>query len=155
MTIVQVWIITIVSVAMVPSVLFHCLLDVSFVVVLHQLIMVSVIFQHPCAEVIDVNISYHYPIFLAFSVVKPFDTPLYINFILDQESFFTAIRNINWSSVTSLCNVDEAFNLFSALFLKGVEECTKMVKCKKYKYPKNQWLSKGVLKSMREKENFC
>lgn len=109
----------------------------------------------PSAGVIDVNITDHYPIFLAFNVMKPFDPPTRVTSVLDQELFFNAIIKTDWSSVTSLCNVDQAFNKFSSLFLKAVEECTKTVKCKKrYKYPKNPWLSERLLKSMRKKDNL-
>lgn len=108
----------------------------------------------PSAGVIDVNITDHYPIFLAFNVMKPFDPPTRVTSVLDQELFFNAIIKTDWSSITSLCNEDQAFNKFSSLFLKAVEECTKTVKCKKrYKYPKNPWLSERLLKSMPKKDN--
>lgn len=50
---------------------------------------------------------------------------------------------------------EAALNKFCSLFLMAVSSNTRTMKCrKKYKYPHNPWMTDGLLKSLRTKENM-
>lgn len=109
----------------------------------------------PSAGVIDMPITDHLPIFITFAAEKMHHDTSYFTSSFDMDNFVNTISGTNWASISTQCDPEKALQKFCSLFLKAVYASTTTVKCKKkFKFPCNPWITKGLLTSMRKKDNL-
>lgn len=109
----------------------------------------------PVAGVVEVDISDHFPIFVAFPSENSPNQPSYFTTIFNENKFLAAISSTDWSHVNLSSDPVEAFTKFRSLFLEAVAVSSTRVKCKKkYSLPNNPWMTRALLTSLRKKENL-
>lgn len=109
----------------------------------------------PISGVIKTDISDHYPIFIIFNSSTSSDSTRYLAKVFDKSSFIEDMSNIDWSEVDQVQDPECALESFCDFFREAVSRNTIISKCKRrYNSPRCPWITKGLLKSMRKKENL-
>lgn len=105
--------------------------------------------------VVEVDITDHFPIFVAFLGEASPTKSSYFTTVFNKNKFVDAIISTDWSHVNSSSDPIEALTEFCSLFLEAVSVSSKRVKCKKqYNFPSNPWMTSALLTSLRKKENL-
>ena len=69
-------------------------------------------------------------------------------------NFRTKLSNINWSDVLKLKNPNDSHNLFIKIFSKLYEEFFPLKTIKIKKSLLSPWMSRGLLKSLKQKQKL-
>lgn len=105
--------------------------------------------------VVDVQITDHYPIFFAYPCHLPSSNRSFNTVRTDKDQFITRVSNVNWSTILASNDANDAYDQFALVINKCLNESTVTTKCqKKFPAPHNPWLTTGLLKSMRKKDNL-
>lgn len=109
----------------------------------------------PEAFIVRSNITDHFPIVLRFQRHNHASGPTYTKSIFDKDLYKELATRSDWSLVTSLNDAEASYNKLVDLIKDSISSSTTVVKCRKhFASPSNPWLTTGVLKSMRKKENL-
>lgn len=116
---------------------------------------ISNISPAPASGVVSVDITDHYPIFLTFSAVAAKSLPCFSTSVFNRDKFVEIVTSTDWSRIDALQDGGKAIEEFCNIIHNAISTSTSTVKCKKrYKYPGNPWVTQGLLRSMRKKENL-
>lgn len=109
----------------------------------------------PEAKVLHIDISDHYPIILRFNTNARPHSFSHTRYVLDKESFKTAVASTNWTEIKSIINPQKAFSKFLSLISTHLMKFTFKTKCKKIiAFSHNPWLSQQLLTVMRKRDNL-
>lgn len=112
-------------------------------------------FSPQLSGVVDVDITDHYPIFITFDSPVARINTAFTATRFDQESFFRAISNCDWSKVSSQNDPESAVDTFSSLVSEAVSSSTHTTAYnKRYQKPQNPWMTSALLTSLRKKDNL-
>ena len=107
------------------------------------------------------DITDHFCNFISINIRPTRDrNPKYITYRKQDSTslnkFRNALLNIDWSSVTDENNPDIAYEKFTDIFIKIMNEHLPVVKRRfnKYKHKKEPWITPGILKSLKRKEKL-
>uniref|UniRef100_A0A224Z9S1 Tick transposon n=1 Tax=Rhipicephalus zambeziensis TaxID=60191 RepID=A0A224Z9S1_9ACAR len=109
----------------------------------------------PQVKVLDIDITDHYPLVLRFNYKsRPCPLP-HFKYVLDKESFTTAVANLDWSEVKSCNDPQKAFSKFLSLITSQIQKFTSKKKCKKtLAFSHNPWMSQKLLAALRKRDNL-
>lgn len=109
----------------------------------------------PSAFIIQSNITDHFPVALRFENSPRINNVSFFTNTFDRKKFVEAVLNSDWSCVTSLNNAETAYTTFISIISNCISSSTSSVEChKRYASPKNAWLTKVLLNSLRKKDNL-
>lgn len=110
--------------------------------------------QEDCG-VFEFSPTDHYPIFFRINChIKKQNKTFYKN-VLNKEEFVSRINQADWSEVFAQSDAESAYNNMVYIIKECSDMASTVVKCnKKFNAPDSPWLTNGLLKSMRKKENM-
>lgn len=105
--------------------------------------------------IIPLDITDHYAIFCRLSSALSRTKHSFRKALFDKVSFIDSMSSFDWSRIKSETNAELAFEAFSSVLKQCIREATTFVRChKRYPAPHNPWLTDGLLKCMRKKDNM-
>lgn len=134
------------------SVPTRCVLGASSSLIDH--ILSNFIPSNDCG-VLEASLTDHYPVFCRFECAIPKQLSSFQKNIFDKTNFVKRVEAIEWSFLELLSDPEAAFNSFSSAIKKCLDDSTSFVKCRKnFPAPHNPWLTAGLMKSLRKKDNL-
>lgn len=109
----------------------------------------------PSAFIHQSNITDHFPVALCFENSPRIYSVSFVKNKFDRDKFKEMVSNSDWSCDTLMNNAESAYTAFISVISNCVSSSTTCVQChKRYSSPRNPWLTKGLLNSLRKKDNL-
>lgn len=130
----------------------RCVLSTNGTIIDH--ILSNFIPQEDCG-ILEFSPTDHYPIFFRLDCHRKKQNRTFYKTVLNKEEFASQVLQADWSDVYMLTDAESAYNKMVCIVKECSDKASAVVKCnRKLPAPHSPWLTNGLLKSMRKKENM-
>lgn len=107
------------------------------------------------AGVIETDITDHYPVFMTANLSVPVISKTCFSTIFDADKYTQIISVADWSAILNTLDPEIAVQKLYEIITSAIDSSTSvMASNRRYQSPRCPWLSNGLLRFLRKKENL-